>query len=163
MKQALERPSKKRELPLELEWLRHYARIMDDWFQIPGTKFRIGLDPLVGIIPWLGDIISGTISGLILLIIIRHGVSREVILRLTGNFLLDYLLGSIPLLGDLIDAGFHANRRNLRLLEQFWNEGKYQGNGSGWLLLALAALAGAILLTAWVIWKILYWLGSIFF
>lgn len=163
MKQTFRRPPKESNLPVQLEWLRSYARVMDDLFQIPGTKFRFGLDPLLGLIPWVGDLATGAFSGLILLTMVRHGVSGAVILRMTGNILLDYLLGSVPVLGDLFDVGFQANRRNIVLLEQFWLEGKYQGNGWGLMILALMVLGSVMLLTGWLIWKSLYWLGNVLF
>ena len=94
------------------------AHWMDDFIQIPGTSRRIGLDGLLGLIPGLGDLVSSLTVFLMLNEAKRLGVSRFGRWRIAGYFLIDFLLGSIPLVGDLFDFGYKANLRSLRLLER---------------------------------------------
>lgn len=149
--------------PPELVFLRQIIRLSDDLFQIPGTRIRFGLDPIIGLIPGAGDFIAGVFSGLLMLAMARYGTSGEVILKMTGNILLDYLLGSIPVIGDLFDIGFHANLRNLRLLEEHWAEGKHRGSGRALAITALLVIIAAGLLTAGFIWALAAWLWRLIF
>lgn len=150
-------------LPAELVWLRQIIRLSDDLFQIPGTRIRFGLDPIIGLIPGAGDLTAGAISGLIMLAMARYGASGEVILKMTGNILLDYLLGSIPVIGDVFDIGFQANRRNLRLMEEHWGEGKHRGSGRALAVLALLVIIGAGMLTVGLIWAFVAWIWQLLF
>lgn len=95
------------------------ARILDDLIRIPGTNIGIGLDPILGLIPGLGDVIGGALSSYILLIAAREGAPTSVLLRMLGNIGLDSLVGIIPVVGDLFDVGMKANRRNVDLLERY--------------------------------------------
>ena len=96
--------------------LRVLARLMDAQFELPGTRFRFGLDALIGLVPGLGDAVTTAISAYIIAEARRLGVSRWVLARMIANVALDALVGAIPLAGDLFDAAFKANLRNLRLL-----------------------------------------------
>ena len=98
---------------------RGIARLLDDLIRIPGTKIGIGLDPIIGLIPGLGDVIGGAMSGYILLIAAREGVPTSVLVRMLGNIAIDSLVGVVPVLGDLFDVGMKANRRNVDLLERY--------------------------------------------
>lgn len=99
----------------DLEFL---AGLMDDRFYIPGTNIRFGLDSVVGLIPGFGDTIGGVVSSYIIWRAQRMGASNWVLLRMTGNMLFDSALGIIPLVGDIFDWKFRANRRNLELLRR---------------------------------------------
>jgi hypothetical protein len=101
-----------------LSALRKWAVLLDSAFQVPGTKMRFGLDPIVGLIPGAGDLVTGFFSVMILLHSIRLRIPKVVIARMLLNTGLDLLVGAVPLLGDLFDAGFKANLRNLQLLER---------------------------------------------
>ena len=94
------------------------ARALDSAIGIPGTKYRVGLDPLLGLVPGLGDVAGAALSGYIVLTGIRLGVSRTVVLRMLANVGMDTVVGSVPLLGDLFDAGWKANDRNVALIER---------------------------------------------
>jgi hypothetical protein len=94
------------------------AGLMDDRFSIPGTNIRFGLDSVVGLIPGIGDAIGGIVSSYIIWRAQRMGASNWVLLRMTGNMLFDSALGVIPVLGDVFDWKFRANRRNLELLRR---------------------------------------------
>src|SRR6187200_3056153 len=98
--------------------LRKWAVLLDSAFQVPGTKMRFGMDPILGLIPGVGDIITGFFSVMIVIHAVRLRIPKVVIARMMLNTGLDLLVGAVPLLGDLFDAGFKANLRNLSLLER---------------------------------------------
>ncbi|MDQ3420299.1 MAG: DUF4112 domain-containing protein [Acidobacteriota bacterium] len=98
--------------------LRKWAVLLDSAFQVPGTRWRFGLDPIVGLLPGAGDLATGFFSVMILLHSVRLRIPKVVIARMMLNTALDLLTGAVPLLGDLFDAAFKANLRNLALLER---------------------------------------------
>jgi hypothetical protein len=98
--------------------IRAITRALDDAVGIPGTRMRFGLDPLIGLVPGLGDLVSAALSGYIVLTGMQLGASRAVVIRMIANVALDTLVGSVPVLGDLFDAGWKSNRRNMTLIEQ---------------------------------------------
>ena len=89
---------------------------LDERFRIPGTSIRVGLDGIAGLIPGVGDAATTLIALYIVAEGYRLGLPRRAIVRMLGNVGLDFVLGSIPLLGDVFDVAFKANRRNLRIL-----------------------------------------------
>lgn len=101
-----------------LQRLRALARLMDSAIRVPGLNWRIGLDSLIGLAPGVGDAAGFCVSAYALLEARRLGAPATLLLRMGLNIALDAVVGSIPLVGDLFDAGFKANRRNLRLLER---------------------------------------------
>lgn len=98
--------------------LRRATTLLDDGLCLPGTSFRFGLDPLLGLVPGVGDVAGAALSAAIIAAAVRHGVSRFTLARMAGNVALDASVGVVPVLGDLFDAAWKANRRNLDLLEQ---------------------------------------------
>lgn len=98
--------------------LQRLARLLDSEFQLPGTRWRIGLDPLLGLVPGIGDTAGGAISLWLIAEAGRLGVPSSTLLRMLLNVLVDTTVGSIPVLGDIFDAGYKANLRNLELLER---------------------------------------------
>ncbi|MDJ1494129.1 DUF4112 domain-containing protein [Cytophagaceae bacterium DM2B3-1] len=138
----------------ELQWIETTAHIMDNAFRIPGTTIRFGLDPIIGLIPGIGELITFGISGMMVLMMARHGVSRKVVLMMAGNVMLDSILGSIPLLGDLFDIGFKSNQRNLNLLRKHYQEGKYQGNGTGIIIIVGCILLAFLTFLVWALWNL---------
>jgi hypothetical protein len=91
--------------------------LLDDRFRIPGTNVRFGLDPIIGILfPGVGDAVTGTGSIGLLALAVRRGVPRVVLWRMVLNILIDVLFGSLPVVGDIFDVAFKANRRNLELI-----------------------------------------------
>ena len=100
--------------------LERLAWLMDRAFHIPGTRIRIGLDALLGLLPVGGDVLTGLVQAGLVLVALRHyKVPRIVAARMAANVLIDIAVGAIPLLGDLFDIGFKANTRNIQLLEAF--------------------------------------------
>jgi Domain of unknown function (DUF4112) len=102
----------------QVRWL---ARMMDDNFRIPGTGIRFGWDSVLGFVPGIGDVLTSALS----LLIVHHawqtGASKFTLARMLGNVAADFAIGAVPLIGDLFDFVFKANRRNARLLEQHLN------------------------------------------
>ena len=111
-----------------LAQVRFIARMMDDQFRVPGTNLRFGLDFLLGLFPGLGDAATSIIS----LLIVHHawaaGASKLTLARMLGNVGIDFLVGSVPLFGDVFDFAWKANRKNARLLEAHLNSrsGKWE-------------------------------------
>jgi hypothetical protein len=101
-----------------LQRIRGLAWLLDNSIPIPGTRIRIGLDALIGLIPGLGDAAGALFSSYILYEAGRLGVPRSTLLRMGANVLIESLVGIIPLFGDLFDAGWKSNQRNVLLLEQ---------------------------------------------
>jgi hypothetical protein len=134
-----------------LDRVRAIARVLDTAIGIPGTKMRFGLDPILGLIPGLGDVAGAALSGYIVLTGIRLGAPRSVVVRMIGNVALDTLLGSVPVLGDLFDASWKSNQKNVALLERHMGVAPVSGSRNRWLtvggvvLLILLAVAGAAL------------------
>jgi len=102
----------------QLERLRRMARLLDSAIQVPGTQYRIGLDPIIGLVPGIGDVIGAIFSSFIIFQAARLGASRPMLVRMMGNVAMDTLVGEIPVLGDLFDFGWKSNTRNIALLEQ---------------------------------------------
>lgn len=94
------------------------ARALDSAIGIPGTKFRFGLDPIIGLVPGLGDLAGAALSGYIVLVGIQLGASRAVVMRMLANVAIDTAVGSVPVFGDLFDAGWKSNNRNVALIER---------------------------------------------
>jgi len=102
----------------EIARLERLAYVLDDWIAIPFTRFRIGLDPILGLVPGLGDAIAAILALGILAAAIRHRVPKGVFLRMAFNVALDYGVGVLPGVGDVADAFVKSNRWNLALLRE---------------------------------------------
>jgi NAD/NADP transhydrogenase beta subunit len=99
-----------------LRRVRAVAVLLDEAIRIPGTRIRFGVDPIVGLIPGLGDVLGGLASAYIILEAARAGAPASVLLRMTMNVGVDTIVGSLPLAGDLFDFAWKSNSRNVRLL-----------------------------------------------
>ena len=122
----------------DIERLSFLADLLDNRFQIPGTSIRFGLDAIIGLIPYAGDLLSLLVSGYLLLLIVRNGAGPMLILKMVGNYLLDAAIGAIPVLGDLFDIAFQANTRNVALLIQYYERDEPRPSAlKSMLLLAL--------------------------
>jgi len=101
-------------------WAERLVALLDDRFRIPGTDLRFGLDPIIGILfPGIGDAVMGVGSIGLLALALGRGVPRVVLLRMILNILVDALAGALPIVGDIFDVAFKANRRNLELILQY--------------------------------------------
>lgn len=101
-----------------LNRIRKLSRLMDTAIRIPGTSFRFGLDPIIGLVPGAGDIVSTAFSAYIIFLAARFGLPREILTKMVFNVALEAVIGSVPLVGDLFDAAYKSNIRNLDLLEK---------------------------------------------
>lgn len=99
----------------DLEWL---VDLMDSRFTIPGTQIRLGLDAILGLVPGAGDAVSTIISAYIFQQLRKYDLPWHVQARMVGNIFFDFALGAVPLIGDLLDIGFKANRANLALTKK---------------------------------------------
>lgn len=138
-----------------LRWVEHVARLMDSQFQLPGTKFRFGLDPLLGLIPIVGDLSTFAVSAILVLTMMRHGASRNVKIRMVLNIFIDSVLGAIPLIGNVFDFAWKANDRNVALLRKHYQAGKHQGSGTGLLIVVFLVLFLLLGLISWGIWSLI--------
>jgi hypothetical protein len=96
-----------------LAWL---SDVLDTKWRIPGTQWRFGVDAVAGMVPGLGDLLSGAAGLYILAGASHHGAPRVLMARMVGNLLFDTVVGSVPIIGGIFDIAFKANQRNLRLL-----------------------------------------------
>ena len=127
---------------------RAYARMLDSAFAIPGTKIRMGLDALVGLIPGGGDVVGAVLSSGIVLMAMRDGVPAAVLWRMVANIAIDTLVGAVPLLGDLFDVAWKANTKNAELLDRYLEQPNKTTTRSRWLGVLVV---GAMLLIVFAI------------
>ncbi|MGP1397953.1 MAG: DUF4112 domain-containing protein [Inquilinaceae bacterium] len=92
------------------------ARVMDGLFRVPGTRIRVGLDSIIGLVPGVGDAATACVSLWLLKEAHRAGAPRRLLARMLGNVAVDLTVGAIPVIGDLFDLAWKANRRNASLL-----------------------------------------------
>jgi hypothetical protein len=114
--------------PPGMDRVRALSQLLDEAIEIPVINYRIGLDPILGILPVGGDAVAAAISLYIVAEGARMGASRETILKMLTNVAIDTVSGSIPVLGTLIDAVFKANERNVALLEEEFGESAHEGS-----------------------------------
>ena len=150
-----EREGVVREIDVEM-----LTRWMDSIFEIPGTPIRFGLDALIGLVPGLGDTITSFVSLYILQVASRRGVPRVVLVRMALNIAVDYLLGTVPLVGDAFDIYWKANLKNAELLRRHsladaptrrrarWGDWLFVG---GLMAVLLALLVGCITIAWWLV------------
>jgi hypothetical protein len=126
--------------PVESTLAQFLAKWLDNWLRIPGTNYKIGLDPLLSLFPGIGSTLASA-GGLIILIeAVRSRVSIAVLLRMAGNLLMNTLFDFLPAFGPVVSAFFKSNLRNLRLLQD-WQAGHHERvKRSTWRLFALLAL-----------------------
>lgn len=105
-------------LPRDLVALRRFAFFMDEAFTIPGTRFKVGLDAVLGLIPGIGDVIGAVMSTWIVVGALRHRVPFRVIARMILNIGVDLIFGAVPVAGDVFDFLYEENVKNMRLLEK---------------------------------------------
>jgi len=121
------------------------THLLDDWFRVPGTSIRFGLDGIVGFIPGVGDAIAGIASCVIVIAAWARGVSYVTLVRMLTNLGIEVLLGSVPIIGNLFDICCKANRRNYALLTSSLEDP--QGvNRRSWLFFVILCSLLAVLL-----------------
>jgi hypothetical protein len=120
------------------------SHLLDDCFVIPGTQIRFGLDGIIGLVPFAGDVLAGMLSSLIVIAAWFRGAPPVLLLRMLANLALDVLVGSIPVFGDAFDIAWKANRRNYALLSRFVAEPKRHAWRDWAFLLVLAGCLFAV-------------------
>lgn len=116
----------RREVEAALARLNMVARTMDSLFAIPGTRLRLGVDSIIGLVPVVGDILAHAVSVYLIWEARQLGVSKLTLWRMVGNTLIDTVVGAVPLVGDAFDVVFKANMKNLRLLQRHLEKQGYQ-------------------------------------
>lgn len=139
LKRVSRRPDQTRPVEID-ESLERLSWLMDDLIRIPGLGWRFGLDAIVGLIPGFGDTATSLVSFYILASAVRYRVPKVTLLRMGLNLGIDYLVGSLPLVGDLFDAWWKSNQKNVALLSKratvSASEAR-QGTLSDWLFVGL--------------------------
>lgn len=132
------------------------ARVLDDLVRIPGTRYRVGLDPVIGFIPVVGDAVGTIVAAAVFAEAVRNRVPVHILFRMGWNYLVDAVLGLVPLVGDVADVAHKATSKNLRLVNSTIANGKRVDTSArgylaravgavGLMLLVLIGLAGLAL------------------
>jgi hypothetical protein len=145
-----------------LWFARFLADLLDQRFTIPGTSIRIGLDPIISLIPGIGDLLANLTGSMILIVAARLGVPKIVLVRMGMNIAANTVLGAIPIFGDIISIWFRSNVRNVDLLQHYIGRPSKRVELSDWLFVValivglLALLGGAVVAGIWLfkqIWE----------
>lgn len=141
--------------------LRRLAWLLDDAIPLPGG-YRVGIDGIIGLVPGLGDALGLAASTWILWRARSFGVPRIVMARMLGNVLLEASIGAIPVLGDLFDFAFKANRRNIGLMEQYLTDERHVRRES-WVRIVVALVLGllAIAVVLFLVFRFVQWLWNL--
>lgn len=123
----------------KLARMRFLSRLLDNSIALPGG-YRIGLDPIIGLIPWLGDFVASLFSAWIIFDAARLGLQKRVLARMAANVILESLVGTVPVLGDIFDAAWKANARNMQLVELHYSPALRPRSVRGMAAVFLAAL-----------------------
>lgn len=147
-----------------ITFARLLAQVLDRSIRVPGTDIRIGLDPLIGLIPGFGDAVAGLAGSMIMLLAAQLQVPKIVLVRMSINIALNGILGTIPLIGDLFSVWFQSNVRNVELLER--HIARSGGQGSmfadwafvlGLFLAILALFVGTLVVMVWLARTVWQW------
>jgi hypothetical protein len=140
------------------------AELLDQRFTIPGTSIRIGLDPIISLIPGIGDLIANLTGSLILVIAAQLGVPKVVLVRMGINIAMNTIIGVIPIFGDIISIWFRSNVKNVELLQRYLGRPTKRVVLSDWLFVIvliiglLVLLGGIVLAGVWLfkqVWNLL--------
>lgn len=148
-----------------LPWLRAWADVLDSRFRIPGTSIRFGIDPVLSLIPGLGDLASPIFAVAVIAHGIYRGVPRVVLLRMVLNALLDACVGVVPVAGTIADIFWRANLRNLALLERHARPGVTPTRADYVFVSVVAVVFGLlvlipVLLAIWLAMAFVTWLAG---
>jgi len=142
------------------------SHVLDDFIQIPGTSIRFGLDGIIGIVPGIGDILGGLASSIIIIAAWIRGVPYVTVARMVANVGIEVVFGSVPILGDMFDIAWRANRRNYALLTGSLYDPRKHSIQS-WLFLGALCLVLFVLmllpmlLLAWMANGLMHWLFGV--
>jgi hypothetical protein len=149
-------------------WIQAWVDLSENAFTIPGTRFKVGWDAILGLFaPGVGDWASALGSLAMIWVAARHNVPQRVLLRMLFNVMLDATVGAIPLLGDTFDLFFRSNTKNLKLLRAHAQTQLSGRHGAERLLLAMALVVAAAAILLWVLFLtlalLLLWGGFAWF
>ena len=136
--------------------LRSLQRLLDDAFRVPGTSIRFGWDPLIGLVPWIGDVLTAIFSCAIIVQAHHMRVPRVVQMRMVLNVAIDVLVGVVPLIGDVADVFWKSNAKNFALLERHAAQPQPATIGD-WLF--VAGIVAVVVAIAAIPLVVMYWLG----
>ncbi|RZL14129.1 MAG: DUF4112 domain-containing protein [Pedobacter sp.] len=142
----------------QFPWVSRFSHLMDEQFRFPGTQFRFGLDPILNLVPFVGDMAGLVISGGLLMALVKKGASNKLVVLMSVNILLDATIGAIPIIGQIFDFFFKANTRNIKLMKEHYLENKHQGSGKNVIYLIVAIVIVIIALMIFGLWKLAEWL-----
>jgi hypothetical protein len=136
--------------------IKRVTDVLDELVPIPGTGQRVGLDPVIGLIPVVGDVVAAIVGGWVILEATRFGIPRVVVGRMVVNLMVDLAVGAIPFLGDLYDIVSHSNTRNLNLFRRHALDPGASTRGHR------AFFAGIVLLLIGILWLMAAAIGAVF-
>ena len=143
--------SRERAFETDRLWLaRFLADLLDQRFTIPGTSIRIGLDPIVSLIPGVGDLLANLTGSFILVIAAQLGVPKIVIARMGINVAINTLLGAVPIFGNVISIWYRSNVKNVELLERYVGRQAKGADSKDWLFV-IALIVGLLLLLGGIV------------
>ncbi len=131
----------KKTIPPQLQKLAKWVKLMDSQWRIPGTNITFGLDPVLDLIPGLGTLVDYGISAYLMFALWKNGSSSKLLLKMFTNITIDGIVGAIPVLGNIFDVFYKANRKNLVLAVEHYEEGKHSGSALPYLIPVLIVLA----------------------
>jgi hypothetical protein len=155
---SLSAPASTTEVDAELKIIRMFATVMDEIVTIPGTKMKIGLDPILGFIPVIGDLGSAAVSAYLLRAASRFGVPGIIQARMLLNIFIDTVLGLVPFVGDYLDIMFKANAKNAALIISAVENRKTAGRSSwftlisvflAFIVIVVGGFVGTVMLAKW--------------
>jgi len=146
----------------DLGWLKRYADLLDSSIRIPGTNKTIGIDPILGLVPFLGDILGYIFSILLITHTLKSKPSPMLLMKMMGNITLDALLGSIPVLGSIFDFMYKANERNYRLFAAFKSSEKHRASVWPYFIGLLVFCSILVFLALWISYRFFEFLLSLF-
>jgi len=128
-----------------IELLRRWSRLMDSAYRVPGTQIRFGWDPIVGLVPGVGDVATASFAVTLLYHAYLLGVPRVVLIRMILNILIDLAAGLVPVAGDVADIAWKSNSANLALLERHERPGVKPSSGDWAIVLLAFVVIGGVL------------------
>lgn len=148
-----------------LDRLQSFSYWLDNAIAIPGTPYRFGLDPIIGLLPGGGDTVTGLLSAYLVWEAARLGLPRATLVRMVWNILLEVIVGTIPVVGDLFDFAWKANSKNMRLIRQHLDlphRSRRRDRGFAILLIAflLVVILGLVSFSVWLFSLVLQALGG---
>jgi hypothetical protein len=130
-----------------IQRVRQLARLLDEAILIPGINKRIGLDPIIGLIPGGGDTITMLISGYIVVEAALLGLPKATLLQMVGNIVIDAVAGTVPVVGDLFDVVSKANTRNIKLLDVHLAEPNFRAKSDKLLVIFTVAILAIVIIS----------------